>query len=82
MVILGFQQIPLAICYIIAVGLLCYHLSHGLYSMFQSLGLNSSDSNPKLERCAVLLSILIFLGYASIPVAVLAGWVQLPGGGY
>ncbi len=82
MVILGFQQVPLAVFYIIAVGLLCYHLSHGFYSMFQSLGLNNSDNNPKLERCAALISILIFLGYASIPVAVLAGWVCLPGGGH
>lgn len=82
MVILGFQQAPLAVFYIIAVGLLCYHLSHGFYSMFQSLGLNNSDNNPKLERCAALISILIFLGYASIPVAVLAGWVCLPGGGH
>jgi succinate dehydrogenase / fumarate reductase cytochrome b subunit len=82
MVILGFQQPWLSAFYIVAVGLLCYHLSHGLYSMFQSLGLNNSDNNPKLERCAAVLSILIFLGYASIPVAVLAGWVSLPGGGH
>ncbi len=82
MVILGFQQVPLAVFYIIAVGLLCYHLSHGFYSMFQSLGLNNSDNNPKLERCAALISIFIFLGYASIPVAVMAGWVCLPGGGH
>lgn len=82
MVILGFQQVPLSICYVIAVGLLCYHLSHGFYSMFQSLGLNNSDNNPKLERCAAVISLLLFLGYSSIPVAVMAGWVQLPGGGH
>lgn len=82
MVILGFQNTLLSGFYIVAVGLLCYHLSHGLYSMFQSMGWNNGDSNPKLERGAVLLSILIFLGYCSIPVAVMAGWVQLPGGGH
>jgi succinate dehydrogenase / fumarate reductase cytochrome b subunit len=81
-VILGFQNTLISGVYIVAVGLLCYHLSHGLYSMFQSMGWNSSDSNPKLERCAVILSILIFFGYCIIPVAVMAGWVQLPGGGH
>lgn len=82
MVILGFQNTMLSGFYIVAVGLLCYHLSHGLYSMFQSMGWNSGDCNPKLERGAMLFAILIFLGYCSIPVAVMAGWVQLPGGGH
>jgi len=38
MLLLGFSQWPVAAFYIIAVGLLCLHLSHGMRAMFQSVG--------------------------------------------
>lgn len=82
MVILGFQNIWLSGFYIVAVGLLCYHLSHGIFSMFQSLGWNNSENNPKLERFAAIISLLVWFGYISIPISVLAGWVTLAGGGH
>lgn len=82
MVILGFQNIWISGLYIVAVGLLCYHLSHGIFSMFQSLGLNNSENNPKLERFAAIFSLLVWFGYISIPISVLAGWVTLAGGGH
>jgi succinate dehydrogenase / fumarate reductase, cytochrome b subunit len=80
MVILGFQNTWIAGFYIVAVGLLCYHLSHGIASMFQSLGLNNDQYEPKLKLLGNLVAILIFLGYASIPVSILLGYIQLPGG--
>ena len=56
-----------------AIGLLSYHLSHGVASMFQSLGLNSERSERLLTRLAWISTIILFVGYASIPAAVLAG---------
>ncbi len=38
MMVVGFRQPLVALFYIIAVGLLCLHLSHGISAMFQSLG--------------------------------------------
>ena len=38
-VVASFQVIPVAVFYIIAMLLLCLHLYHGLWSMFQSLGI-------------------------------------------
>jgi succinate dehydrogenase / fumarate reductase cytochrome b subunit len=38
MMVIGFQQWPVSIFYLIGVGLLCLHLSHGISAMFQSLG--------------------------------------------
>ncbi len=80
MVILGFQSPAIAITYIVAVGLLCYHLSHGIASMFQSLGLNDERYDAKLKLLGNLVAILIFLGYISIPISILLGYVKLPGG--
>ena len=52
------------------------HLSHGASSFFQSLGLNDKKLTPKLARGARIFAWLIFAGYVSIPIAVLAGLVK------
>lgn len=74
-VVLGFRQIPVSVAYIIAMILLGFHLQHGLWSMFQSLGLNHPRYTPGFKRFAVLFSILIVVGNISIPLAVLTGLV-------
>jgi len=80
MMILGFQQPAISIFYIAAIFLLCFHLSHGIYSMFQSLGLQNEKCRACLLMWAPRIAWLIFAGYASIPAAVLAGVVKLPPG--
>jgi succinate dehydrogenase / fumarate reductase, cytochrome b subunit len=80
MVILGFQNMWVSIFYILAIGLLAFHLSHGIWSMFQSIGWNNKRSERWLKGFAVVFSIVIFIGFTSIPIAVLAGYLKLPGG--
>jgi succinate dehydrogenase cytochrome b subunit len=75
-VINGFQHPAIAIFYIIAMALLCMHLYHGLWSMFQSLGWNPPRYNTALKRFAAVFAFFIGLGNISIPLAVLAGWVR------
>jgi succinate dehydrogenase / fumarate reductase cytochrome b subunit len=60
----------------IANFLLGMHLSHGIYSMFQSLGLMSEAARPKLRAVARFLGYGIFLGYAAIPLSVWLGIVK------
>src|SRR5580698_5732200 len=74
MMVIGFQQWPVSIFYIVGVGLLCLHLSHGLSAMFQSLGWKKNSYAPCLESGAKWLSALIVVGYVSIPVAILMRW--------
>jgi len=81
MVIAGFSVPWVSTFYIIAVGLLSYHLSHGVASMFQTIGLNSEKWQVRLHRLAWLLTIILFLGYASIPAAVLTNCTILTTGG-
>jgi succinate dehydrogenase / fumarate reductase cytochrome b subunit len=76
MIILGFSNPVASAFYIVAVGLLALHLNHGIMSMFQTLGLNSGKLRPLWEKGGPTLAWLIFLGYASIPVAVIAGIVK------
>ncbi len=73
MVVFGFEQPLVAGFYILAMALLCLHLSHGVYAMFQSLGVKCGYC-PSFPKClGKWAAILIFIGYISIPVAVLAG---------
>ena len=75
MMVVGFRNVPVSIFYLVAIGLLCLHLSHGVSSMFQSLGWKNAAYGPVLDRLARMVAVLIFLGYASIPVAILLGCV-------
>jgi succinate dehydrogenase / fumarate reductase cytochrome b subunit len=74
MVILGFQQPFVSGFYIVAMGLLCMHLSHGLGAMFQSLGLKTHYWAAAIDKFTKIVAWVIFLGYVSIPVAVLCGF--------
>jgi succinate dehydrogenase / fumarate reductase, cytochrome b subunit len=59
--------------YIVAMALLCLHLFHGIWSMFQTLGVHHPRYTPMLRRLAAVSSVLIFLGFVSIPLSVLTG---------
>ncbi|MCP5517587.1 MAG: succinate dehydrogenase cytochrome b subunit [Verrucomicrobiales bacterium] len=74
MVILGFRQPLVSLFYLVGVGLLCLHLSHGLRAMFQSLGLLTHKCGPLIARAAPVVAWILFLGYVSIPLAVLLGF--------
>jgi succinate dehydrogenase / fumarate reductase cytochrome b subunit len=75
-VVLGFQVWPVSLFYIIAMAMLCYHLYHGLWSMFQSLGFSHPVYTPVLRMLAKIVAIVLAIGYISIPVAVLAGVIK------
>lgn len=71
MVVLGFRQPLVSVFYLVAVGLLCLHLSHGIRAMFQSLGWVTHHCRPFLDKAAPFVAIVLFVGYAAVPVAVL-----------
>jgi len=75
MVVRGFSNYALSAFYIIAVFLTCFHLSHGISSMFQSLGINNPRLQRKLDIGAMSFSAILFLGFSSVPVAVMLGYV-------
>jgi succinate dehydrogenase / fumarate reductase, cytochrome b subunit len=72
-VVYGFQQWPVSLAYIVAIGLLCLHLSHGISSMFQSLGIAHPRHTPRIKAAARVIALLFFIGYVSIPFAALTG---------
>lgn len=76
-VVSGFKIWWVSAIYIVAQIALGFHLYHGLWSMFQSLGWwESSDPRDWRRRFAQVFALVITLGNLSFPLAVLAGVVQ------
>lgn len=67
----GFSVWYYSLFYIVAVGLLLFHLSHGVASVFQTVGLRNEVWRKRLECIAWLYAAAVFIGFASIPVCVL-----------
>jgi succinate dehydrogenase / fumarate reductase cytochrome b subunit len=76
MIVAGFSSPAVTGFYLLSVGLLSFHLSHGVGSMFQSLGLNNEVYIQRIDCTAKLVAVVLFLGYASIPTAVYLGVVK------
>jgi succinate dehydrogenase / fumarate reductase cytochrome b subunit len=76
MMVYGFQNVYVSIFYIVGLFLLTLHLTHGSSSFFQSLGINNQRLTPKLAVAGRILAWLLFIGYTSIPIAVLLGFIQ------
>jgi succinate dehydrogenase / fumarate reductase cytochrome b subunit len=69
----GFQN-PLNVAiYLLAMAALGMHLYHGVWSVFQSLGLNGARTNGLWRGLSVLSGVGLFLGFAVLPIAVLTG---------
>ncbi|HSO73663.1 MAG TPA: succinate dehydrogenase cytochrome b subunit [Blastocatellia bacterium] len=76
MVVLGFSSWWVSAFYLISMGLLCLHLSHGLSSMFQSLGIRSEANIRAVTVFARVSALIVFIGNCSIPISILAGVVK------
>jgi succinate dehydrogenase / fumarate reductase cytochrome b subunit len=76
MVVLGFSNPWVSAFYLISMGLLCLHLSHGLSSMFQSMGIRSKSNIRLITGFARVSALVVFIGNCSIPISILAGVVK------
>lgn len=76
MVVAGFSNPLISVSYVVAMILLGFHLSHGIASVFQTAGWASTRTLPKIEKAATVITIILVLGYISIPISILLGVVR------
>jgi succinate dehydrogenase cytochrome b subunit len=76
MMVYGFQNYFVSAFYVLGLFLLALHLSHGSSSFFQSLGWNDKKMTPRLALGGRIFAWLLFIGYTSIPVAILLGLIK------
>jgi succinate dehydrogenase / fumarate reductase cytochrome b subunit len=69
----SFQRWPVALIYIVANLALGFHLYHGAWSMFQSLGINKPRFNLWRRWFAVAFAVVVVVGNVSFPLAVMTG---------
>jgi succinate dehydrogenase / fumarate reductase cytochrome b subunit len=75
-VISGFQVWYVSAIYIIAMLALSLHLYHGAWSMFESLGINHLKYNRLIRVLATVVTVVVVVGFISIPIAVLLGFIS------
>jgi len=75
-VVAAFAVWPIAIFYIVAMGALCLHLDHGIWSMLQTLGWSNARNQATLKILSRAIAIVVFVGFSFVPVAVMAGWLH------
>lgn len=69
------QRIPVTILYILANVALAFHISHGAWSIFQSLGINNPKYNNARRWFARGFAAIILIGNVSIVLAIQLGFV-------
>ena len=72
----GFQVWYVSAFYIAAMVALGLHMYHGVWSMFQTMGLNNPRVNSILRGLAMLTAAAVVIGNVSVPIAVLAGFLR------
>ncbi len=77
MVVKSFREPRLVVGYLIALSVLCLHLSHAISSVFQTLGFSDDQKRPLVKFLGSSFAGLLFLGYVSIPIACWFGWVRI-----
>jgi succinate dehydrogenase cytochrome b subunit len=75
-VVEGMAVKPVAVFYLLAMLALGLHFWHGVWSVFQTLGINHPAWNRARRIVSVGLAIVVAGGFATIPLAALLGWLR------
>ncbi len=67
----AFHKASIALAYVVGMVALYLHLSHGVQSLFQTLGLSNDKLQPAYGAGGKVLSTIFLIGYGSIPVLIL-----------
>jgi len=72
MVLYNFRYAAVSIMYVAAMAAVGLHLTHGLQSMVQTLGLNNERTLPVAIKISAAAALVLFLGYAAIPAGIIS----------
>jgi succinate dehydrogenase / fumarate reductase, cytochrome b subunit len=72
----GFHHPVVVGVYLVALAAVGLHLYHGVWSSGRSLGMSPPSPNPLRRTVAMVLALLVWLGFTVIPLAVYAGVIR------
>jgi len=73
MVVFSFQKAVVSSTYIVSLIALALHLTHGIQSSLQTLGLTNDMTFPLVVKSGKFVAVILFLGYVAIPVIIFIG---------
>jgi succinate dehydrogenase / fumarate reductase cytochrome b subunit len=79
MMVRGFSEWWVSAAYVAAMVALLMHLAHAIPSFFQTIGFHHSKYTCAIRLLGAAIAAAIFVGYVSIPAAVLLHVVELAG---
>ncbi len=69
----AFEGGTFVLLYLIAMVSVGFHIYHGVWSVFQTLGVDNPDRNKALRGVSVAIAVALFLGFSSVPLAFFTG---------
>lgn len=69
-VVIGFSGLAVAAFYVMCMAILAMHIGHGVFSLFQSLGLAHPKYNKYRRYFSTGITLVIMAGNISMPVAI------------
>ena len=72
----GLRVVPVAIIYVLAMVVLGFHLWHGVWSLFQTLGAEQARYGSLGRRVATVFTLVVVLGFIAVPLVVVSGFVK------
>ena len=76
MVVTSLEKAAIGGLYLFAMISLFFHLTHGIQSAFQTLGISNAFLLPRYGVAGKLLSAVFLVGFGSIPVVILFGLLK------
>lgn len=70
------QRTAVAVFYLVAMVALALHLWHGIWSLFQTLGLSQPRHHSFARRLATVFTLVVVVGFALVPLAVLTRFLR------
>jgi succinate dehydrogenase / fumarate reductase cytochrome b subunit len=77
MVVANFQMLVLVAIYSAAMGILFFHVRHGVHSLIQTFGLNNDRTLVLFKKAGLGVGAVLALGFVSIPFLIYLGIVKL-----
>jgi succinate dehydrogenase / fumarate reductase cytochrome b subunit len=75
-VVLTFQRLQYVVFYLGAMFFLALHLYHGAWASFRSLGVARPSADPQHRRLALVIAIVVPVGFSLLPLSVMLGLVR------
>lgn len=69
----GFMRWWALAFYLVAIAFLGLHLYHGLWSSWRTVGGRRPSERPRHRNIAIVLTVLLILGFAAVPIAAALG---------